>query len=544
MNTSKDILFANIKAGVTVSLVSIPLSISLAVASGATPIMGIITAIWAGFFAAVFGGSDFNIVGPTGALSALLLSFVLNYGLVYLPFLAIVSGIAILFAYFVRAEKYLKFFPALAVQGFTLGVAFMIAFGQMAYAFGILNLPKHERFFDNLLELIRAIPHGSLVNFGIFGIVLVGLFLALKYIKGVPAAIIFSVAGIVFGMLSKQGLLPIQLLVLGDKFNLNFALFGNFRPLLVPGVLSPALTIATVAILETMISAKIADGMTGTKHKPRKEMLGLALANIASGLTGGMPATAALARTSLNIKSGASNRISSITNAIVVLLTSYFLFSYFRFLPLAVIAAILVFTAVRMVEIEHLKNLYGFSKQDFYLTLVVALICIIEDSIIGLLAGAVIGLLIFVYRQSKGDHKVTINTKIGVKEHVSKTFSHYSKALSEKLENKSVVVYSFKGALVYINGQEHKEAILKLAKKYKTIILRFRGVSMLDMDGVEVLDEILNELKEAGVKVYLCSIGYPIQREFAKSKAYKTLSARKRVFEKTTQVLAHLGFKI
>jgi SulP family sulfate permease len=350
--------------------------------------------------------------------------------------------------------------------------------------------------------------------------------------------------GIIVGYLSKSGVLPFNLLVLGDKYTLAFSLFGNFKPMIVPGLFSTGLTVAVVAIIETMISAKIADGMTGTKHAPRKEMLGLSLANIASGITGGMPATAALARTSLNIKSGATSRVSSISNGVIVLAVSFFLFSYFRFLPLAVIAAILVYTAVRMVEVDHLKNLYRFSKQDFYLTLLVALICIIEDSIVGLLAGAVIGLLIFVYKQSQGEHRVVINVKTKGKQLEAKAYNSYKQAIAKKLRGESVAVYTFKGALVYINGQEHKTAIEELAKTYKTIILRFRKVSVIDLDGVEVLDEIIHDLEEDGVKVYLCSINSTVKSMFGGSKLYLKLKEEGKVFEKTAPALESLGFKV
>lgn len=540
-------MLANIKAGATVSLVSIPLSISLAVASGATPIMGIITAIWAGIFAAFLGGSIFNVVGPTGALSALILSFVLRNGIAYLPFLALVSGIFIFIAYLIRAEKYLKFFPALAVQGFTLGVAFMIAFGQATYALGILQITKHEKFIDNLIELVKALPQANLVNLGIFAVVLAGLFLALKYIKKIPAAIIFSVLGIFLGILSQNHLLPFTIYTLADKYNLSFSLFGTFKPLLSPGILSTAMTVAVVAILETMISARIADGMTGTKHNPRKEMLGLSIANIVSGLSGGMPATAALARTSLNIKSGASTKISTITNGIAVLTISFFLFSYFRYLPLAVIAAILVFTAVRMIERDHLSKLYNYSKKEFYLTIFVALVCIVEDSIVGLLVGAVIGLLLLVYKQSLGTHLVVVNSrgeKSKSKEPEVSAFRNYKNALNQNIKDSSVVVYSIRGPLVFINGQEHLTAIQKLAEKYKTIVIRLRTVSLVDLDGVEILNEIISDIKEKGVDIYICGVNKEIERYINLSKEYRHLQDEDKVFVKTTEVLNKLGFRI
>jgi SulP family sulfate permease len=420
----------------------------------------------------------------------------------------------------------------------------MIAFNQAASALGLLNVEKHEKFIDNFNALIHAFPDASMVNFLVFITVLIGLFAVLKYVPKIPAAIVFSVLGIILGMLAKNNIIPLDIFTLSDKFSdLSFSLILPMQPLLRPEVLSLALTITIVAILETMISAKIADGMTGTKHNPRKEMLGLALANIASGLSGGIPATAALARTSLNIKSGATNRISAIANGFAILAISYFLFSFFKFLPLPVIAAILVFTAVRMIEVPHLKKLYTFSRNEFYLTIFVALVCVVEDAIVGLLVGAVIGLLLFVYRQSHGAHQVTVNGKPG-KKHKIKTYGSVADAIADKLEKDGVVVYSISGSLVYINGQEHLAAINKLAEHYKTIIIRMRSVHLIDIDGIEIFDEIVSTMESKGINLYVSRVMPSILPRLEASKEFRMLKDIKHVGERTVDVLRSLGYKI
>ena len=299
-------LKSNLKSGLTVSLISIPLSISLAVASGATPMIGIITAIWAGLIAAIFGGSNFNIVGPTGALSGIIATYVFQNSLNGLPMLALIAGIIIIIAYLFKLERYLILIPSSVIHGFTLGVAFVIGLGQFNSALGLKGLPVHETFFANLVESLQHVSNISWTAFIVFAIFLAGLLILKKYVPKIPGAIILAPVGILLGFFSSNSVinLPSHLRTLGDQFptGMDFQLFGNFSFSFTPSMLQTAAVIALIAILETMLSAKIADGMTRTKHNARKEMLGLGLANVVSGLVGGMPATAALARTSLNIK--------------------------------------------------------------------------------------------------------------------------------------------------------------------------------------------------------------------------------------------------
>ena len=174
---------SNWKSGLTVSLVSIPLSVSLAVASGTSPTVGIITAVWAGLFASIFGGSNFNIVGPTGALSGILAAYAIMHGADMLPMLALVTGVFVLISYFFKLERYLVLIPGSTVHGFTLGVAFIIGLNQFNFATGITGLTPHPRFIENVLESFRHIPQGSLSTFTVFVVFLTALFLITKYFK-------------------------------------------------------------------------------------------------------------------------------------------------------------------------------------------------------------------------------------------------------------------------------------------------------------------------------------------------------------------------
>ncbi len=320
----------NWKSGLTVSLVSIPLSISLAVASQTSPIVGIITAIWAGLIASIFGGSNFNIVGPTGALSGILATYAIIHGASSLSMLAIISGLMILVAYALKLEKYLIFIPSSVIHGFTLGVAFIIGLGQTNYALGLSGLVKHEKFLDNIIESFRNISHSQYPAVGIFLVFLAGLIAIRRFAPKLPGAVILTPFGILIGYLSTIGVFHLPLETLGSKFGeIPLVLFSLPHFSFDASMLVASTTIAIIAILETMLSAKIADGMTHTKHNGRKEMMALGLANIVSGVAGGIPGTAALARTSLNIKTGATHRISATISSISVVIISVFFLTFF-----------------------------------------------------------------------------------------------------------------------------------------------------------------------------------------------------------------------
>ena len=532
----------NWKSGITVSLASIPLSISLAIASHATPLQGILTAVWAGLIASLFAGSDFNVVGPTGALSGILATFALVYGAAYLPALAIIAGIFVIIAYLFKLERYLVFIPASALHGFTLGVAFIIAFNEFNFALGLNNLPNHTKFIDNLIESFKHVSLISWPTFITFAIFLVALFALVKKFPKFPGVIVLAASGIILGYLSSIKQIPLALQTLESKFGaipqilfqMPHFTFGTF-------VIVPALAIALIAILETMISAKIADGMTKTKHNKRKEMLALGLANIGSGFMGGIPATAALARTSLNIKTGANNRASSTISSISIALISVILIPYFKYIPLAVIAAILVFVAVRMVESENFFRMFTIDKKSFFLSLLVAGITIYQDPITGIVLGTAIALLIFMNRLSHGQFELIINNK---ERKIAKTIIGDTIKPNEISADLHTLVYSIEGELAYLNAQSHISRFENDLNGYENIILRFRSLYFIDMDGVDAFNEIVEIIDRQHKKIFLTGINPLIEKMLLSSKSYVRLLKEGRVFEKTENVLTLLGFDV
>ncbi|MDD2766650.1 MAG: SulP family inorganic anion transporter [Candidatus Moranbacteria bacterium] len=532
----------NWKSGLTVSFVSVPLSISLAVAAGATPLMGVITAIWAGLVASFFGGSRFNIVGPTGALSGLLIVYGMTYGITILPFMAILSGVFILLVFLFHWERYIIFVPSNVVHGFTLGVAFIIGLGQLNFALGLENLVSHEKLIENIHETLLHIDAFQMSALILFSVGLTFLFVWKKFYPTIPGVIVLAPVGIFLGYLSQKSML------FNIHFQTLFTKFGDISGSLwsIPkisfvineDVIVGALAISLVAILETLLSAKVADGMTKTKHNVRKEVLGVGLANVASGVFGGIPATAALARTALNIKSGANDQMSATINSIFVLLISILFLSVFTFLPLPVIGSVLVFVAIQMVEKKHYIHIYNNDKSALFVSMLVALVTIVMDPMAGLLIGSAVALLIFVDKTSKSEAEITINKDKKIIKRVNA-----AKIIKIK-DHGDVIVYRFAGQLTYVNIQSHINTVEAMNGGAQFAVLSLRNLFFMDMDGVTGLKEIIDIFEAKGKKVYITAVGSLINDSLKKEKWFVILHDNERVFESTQDALITINASI
>lgn len=527
----------NWKSGLAVSLVSIPLAVSLAVASHASPVSGIITAIWAGLIAALFGGSNFNVIGPTGALSGLLMTYALTYGTGALSMLALLSGLFILIAYFFKLERYLVYFPACTIHGFTLGVAIIIILNQLNYVFGLSGLPQHTHFLSNVLETFRHISGVSWLAVGIFLCFLILLFVLTRVMPNIPGAIILAPCAIILGYLSSHNFVPLALQTLESRYpNLQTSLFSlpvfHFSHSLV----IPAITIAIIAILETMISARIADGLTKTKHNKRKEMLGLSLANMASGLTGGIPATAALARTALNVKTGATHKTSAVISSVCIMLISLVFLPFFKYIPLTAIAAMLVFVSVKMVEHEHFARMFRIEKKNYFLSLGVAAVTVYEDPIVGILLGATIAMLIFMEKLSKGSFELKTREEF--------VYSHKQDIKDQGYENLqriSTLIYTIKGELAYINAQSHITRFEEYPVGQKAVILDLKELYFIDHDGIEAFGELVELLHMQNKIVLVVGVTPFVAQMLAESVEFKNLKEKNLVFNAISQALAYLS---
>jgi SulP family sulfate permease len=527
----------NIKPGITVGLVSIPLSISLALASGVSPVIGVLSAFWGGVVAALFAGSAYNIIGPTGALSGLILTFVLAQGIAMAPALTIFAGILILIAWAFNFHKYLIYIPGAVIHGFTLGVAFIIGLGQLNNAFALSPHHTHESLILNIMESLKVLPDARLESVVLFVTGLLFLITVKKKAPTVPGAIALSLIGIGIGYASTSGLLPFTVPTLFSKYGaLTLQLFPTALPKfsITPALFQGASVIAIIAIIETMLSAKVANLMTKTRFHERREMLALALANITSGLMGGIPVTAALARTSLNIKTGANSRMSALFSAITIGIISVAFFGMFQYLPLPIIAAILVNVAINMVEQEHFAFLFKHDKPSFIISLIVGVVTIAADPIIAVSLGSIILLLRQVQRLSIGDYEILVN---------------HNKKLTNRLTDENLhelekggdpFVYSFNTDLTYLNRDAHLLRIHQLAPKAHNVILRFRTVSYIDPDGILMLEEIIELFERHSASVYFVGLSEEVRLELEKTPYFDRYTKHNSIFEKTTDALAYI----
>ncbi len=530
----------NWKSGLTVSLVSIPLSLALAIASGATPAQGMITALWAGIFAAIFGGSNFNIVGPTGALSGVLIGYTIIYGYVGLPLIALVTGLMTIVAYLLRLDRYIIFIPGSVVHGFTLGVAFIIGLGQINNIFGLHNMPKAEGTINGLALALERFADIQWPIFAVFVLGVAFIFYWNKKVKKIPGAVVLAFIGIISSLyLANHPLSFLSFETLGQKYDIKAQFFINtwqnfsWSMLYNKEVWIISLATTIIAILETLMSGQIADNMTKTKFNRKKEVLGLGIANIASGLTGGIPATAALARTTLNVKSGATHKSSALMSGVFLFIISFALLGYFKALPMVIIASILVYVAISMVEMEHFIKLLGNEKTAFWLSIIVAIVTITEDPIIGLLVGSIIALLIFVQNISQG------KTEILIFKNGKMTESLMRNDINGQELDSDMVVYKISGALTYINMPAH----LKIANKIKGnkyVILSLRHAFYVDTDGINYLKEIIEILKNQNEKIIITGINPEIKERIEKEEFYKTKLAEDKIYDRTSEAINKL----
>jgi SulP family sulfate permease len=534
----KNKILQNWKSGFTVSLVSIPLSLALAIASGATPTQGIITAFWAGLLGAILGSSNFNIIGPTGALSGILISYSLMYGYESLPIIAILSGFLILLCFLLKLDKYIIFIPRSVVHGFTLGVAFVIGLGQLDNALGLQDIPKTEFFLQNLWISVQHIAEMQWIVLGMFVLGVSFIFFWNKNFSKIPGAIILAFVSIAVMIFLQSLNINVSLTTLGDKYpELQSSFFHNIFPvfsweiLLNKHVWILSVATAVISILETLLSGQIADSMTRTKFTHSKEVFALAMANIGSGLMGGIPATAALARTALNIKSGANSKISGIISAIFVGIISLFFLTYFKQMPMVVIASILTIVAIGMVEKRQYIHLIDNQKTAFFLAIFVALLVIVKDPMTGILVGTGIALFIFVKKVSYGQTEILIWENGKMIESVLK-----DAFIKRKDIHSDLIVYKISGILTYINMPAHLKAIEKI-KNNKYVILSLRHSFYADIDGVDYLKEIVEILDSNNDHVLLTGINAELGKFLYRKKFYKEKQKQGYVFHRTSEAL-------
>ncbi len=546
-------ILENLKPGITVALVSIPLSIAISIASGAGPVPGIITGFWATIIAGFLGGSNYNIIGPAGALTSVLFGATLVLTGVatpwVLPLLAVLTGLIILFVYAIRGERFIRYIPSSVVHGFAAGVAIVIAVSQLRDAFGLAKIYKPTGHFAHDLELLFSNMHATNgYTFAVFITMFIFLILWKRYIKKIPGVIPATLIGIGIGFFLKDtsfiehiprivdrygalSLTLVQVPAMSDVFSvLSFATLSKILPV--------ALLIAVIAILETLITARMADQMTSTRFNVRKETKGLGFANIVSGVMGGLPATGVFIRTGLNVKSGATHKTAQIIAGTVTGLGALLLLPLMQYIPMAIIAALLCMTAIGLIDTAHFKHFWRHSRADFWIGIVVVFLVLLFDPGVAVAVGVLIALFILLERTTDGSSEVFFNHK-GMLIHHST-----SKHLSLPTEAFDTVVYTLSGFVSYVDAELHVDRLEKIAaeKNTKHIILRMRNLDYCDDEAITTFEHVIKNIQKKGISVYLASVSNEALKTHMQSyEVFKDMFVKDRVYDKASHAVTALA---
>lgn len=500
----------NIIAGLVVGVVALPLAMAFAIASGVTPQAGIYTAIIAGIFVSLFGGSPVQIAGPTGAFIVLLSSIVVNYGFEGLQIATMMAGIILVLMSVAKLGTVIRFIPTPVIMGFTAGIGVTIWVGQWPYFFGFPPLPYMAHFHEKLWAMIQSLPYSDLPTLGI-ALLSLSLLLVLPkipYINKVPAPIVAMIVATVIQAIyqfptvltigSAFGGIPQGL----PEFSVPKLSFDKILSLI-----GPAFTIAMLGAIESLLSAVVADGMSGTKHESNTELFGQGLANIFAPLFGGIASTGAIARTATNIRQGGNSPVAGIVHAITLGAILLFLAPYAVYIPLASMAAILFVVAYNMSDVPRfIRMLILAPRPDQIILLLTFFLTIFTDLVVAVNVGVVLAVLQFMRKM--------VNT-IDVHEASSAELSAQIK--HEIRIHPEIMVYTVEGPLFFGAISAFDRALNSIHKDPKYLIIRFVKVPFVDLTGLRILRGIIEELQKRGIEVLLSDVSYDIRREMYKS---------------------------
>lgn len=491
----------NLLAGLTVAIVALPLALGFGVSSGLGAEAGLVTAVVAGALAALFGGSNLQVSGPTGAMTVVLVPIVAQYGPGGVLTVGLLAGLILIGLALLRAGRYMRYVPAPVVEGFTLGIACVIALQQVPNALGVAK-PEGERVlvvaWRAVEEFVKA-PNWTAVALAaaVAAVMLAGA----RWRPTIP----FSIVAVIAATLAAQlfafddaapiGDLPTGLPAPSLAF-LDLAALGS--------LLAPAIAVAALAALESLLSATVADGMTvGQQHDPDKELFGQGIANLAAPLFGGVPATAAIARTAVNVRTGASSRLASLTHAAVLAVIVFAAAPLVSRIPLAALAGVLLATAIRMVEVGALRAMARATRSDalvLVLTAVATLaLNLVYAVIIGLVVAGALALRAVAQqaRMDQVDFRADLPGEHSDEEHA--------------LLAEHIVAYRIDGPLFFAAAHRFLLELSDVAD-VRVVILRMSRITTVDATGALVLKDAIDKLGRRGIAVMMSGIR-PAQRQ-------------------------------
>ena len=522
-------LKADVVAGLTVAIVALPLSMAIAIASGTTPDRGLYTAIVGGFFVSLLGGSRFQIGGPAGAFIVLVAATVAEQGIDGLILATMLSGLILLAAGFLRLGTYIKFIPYPVTVGFTSGIAVIILASQIHDLLGLTIIGKEPgELIPKLEALTGALPTTNLAALGV-ALLTVATILGVRRVRPswpnlLIAVGLASAAAAIFG-------LPVE--TIGTRFGgIPNALPLPSLPELslgrIQAVLPHAIAFALLGSIESLLSAVVADGMTGRRHRSNSELVAQGVANVASGLFGGICVTGTIARTATNVRAGARGPISGMLHALFLLLFMLVAAPLASYIPLAALAGVLVVVAWGMVEKHAFKVLLLSSKGDALVLLATFLLTIFRDLTEGILVGFALGAVLFISRMAETTG-VETHAPIVPEDEADSGAGHYDASLAT---DPSVVVYRITGAFFFGAASTIGAVLDRIADQHKAFVIDFAAVPFLDSTGANTMMGVVEKAAQHDVKVFLTGTSAAVRQALVTHGVTKDLATFRPNIEK------------
>ena len=519
-NYNQKTFMADLMAGLIVGIVALPLAIAFGIASGVSPEKGIITAIVAGLMISLFGGSKVQIGGPTGAFIVIVYGIIQQYGMQGLTIATLMAGVFLILLGVLRLGTIIKYIPYPIVVGFTSGIAVTIFTTQVKDLLGMTMDAVPSDFVEKWAAYIGNMGHidpwSALV--GIVSVMLIALWptlarmFNLSPLKALPGSLVAIVVMTVAALLLKEyaGVTTIE--TIGDRFSINSTLPGAVVPALswetIKGLVGPAVTIAVLGAIESLLSATVADGVIGDHHNSNTELIGQGIANIASPLFGGIPATGAIARTMTNINNGGKTPVAGIVHAVVLLLIFLFLMPLAQYIPMACLAGVLVVVSYGMSGWRSFLAMARHNpKSDVTVLLLTFFLTIIFDLTVAIEFGLICACLLFMRRMAETTDVHAVMNEIDLNEDADMERGN----LEHLTIPEGVEVYEINGPYFFGAGNRFEDIMARYGKKPKVRIIRMRKVPFIDSTGMHNLENMCRMSQKEGITVVLSGVNPKVE---------------------------------
>lgn len=520
-NYNRKTFVADLMAGIIVGIVALPLAIAFGIASGVTPEKGIITAIVAGFVISALGGSKVQIGGPTGAFIIIIYGIIQQYGMEGLTIATLMAGVFLILFGFLHLGTIIKFIPYPIVVGFTSGIAVTIFTTQVKDLFGLNIASVPSDFIEKWICYFNNFSTADLWS-SVIGIVsVVIIMLTPKVSKKIPGSLVAIIVMTIAALLLKQFAGVESIETIGDRFAISNSLPEATVPALswetIKNLVSPAITIAILGAIESLLSAAVADGVIGDHHNSNTELIAQGVANLASPIFGGIPATGAIARTMTNINNGGRTPIAGIVHAVVLLLIFLFLMPLAKYIPMACLAGVLVVVSYGMSGWRSFLALMKNPKSDVTVLLITFFLTIIFDLTIAIEVGLIIACLLFMRRMSETTDVHVISNEINPDDEDSDMHLGNIEHLTIP---KGVEVYEINGPYFFGAGNRFEEIMATLGDRPKVRIIRMRKVPFVDSTGIHNLTNLCEMSQKEGIQIVLSGVTEKVHSQLNKAGFY------------------------